>query len=175
MKTNHFWKVVDPLLYGKYQRTYYAQTDNLNNLICSQLCVLLNAETIFRTFAEILQSDVTSIRFASVLVRVLHTILITSAELFELRTQLKDIQNEVCSCVVFKHKERGFSSFYASEIRIAFPVPVPMLGALPSFDIVTLFAGTMLPACIRTRYYIVSGMFYGIETCLIDSIAGFGL
>lgn len=63
--------------------------------IYRQLCVLLNAETIFRTFAEILQSDGTKIRFASQLVRVLHTILITSAELFELRNQLKDIRNEV--------------------------------------------------------------------------------
>lgn len=60
----------------------------------SQLCVLLNAETIYRTFAEVLQSEATNIRFAAVMVRVLHTILVTSSELFELRSQLKDIRNE---------------------------------------------------------------------------------
>lgn len=63
------------------------------SFIIRQLCILLNAETIFRTFAEHLSTDTVNIKFASVMVRVLHTILVTSAELFELRSQLKDIRN----------------------------------------------------------------------------------
>lgn len=64
------------------------------SFIIRQLCILLNAETVFRTFAEHLSTDTVNIKFASVMVRVLHTILVTSAELFELRSQLKDIRNE---------------------------------------------------------------------------------
>lgn len=61
--------------------------------IIRKLCELLNAETVFRTFAEHLSADQANIKFTSVMVRVMHTILITSPELFELRQQLKDIRN----------------------------------------------------------------------------------
>lgn len=60
-----------------------------------QLCVLLNAEFIYRTFAEIILEETVNVKFASIMVRTLHTILITSSELFELRSQLKDIRDEV--------------------------------------------------------------------------------
>lgn len=57
--------------------------------------MLLNAEFIYRTFAEIISEQTVNVKFASIMVRTLHTILITSSELFELRSQLKDIRNEV--------------------------------------------------------------------------------
>lgn len=69
--------------------------ENRGSLIIRQLCVLLNAEFIYRTFAEIISAETVNIRFASKMVRTLHTILITSSELFDLRTMLKDIRNEV--------------------------------------------------------------------------------
>ncbi|XP_064551155.1 protein VAC14 homolog [Drosophila montana] len=64
------------------------------SLIIRQLCVLLNAEYIYRTFAEIIAEEVPNLKFASTVVRLLNNILLTSTELFELRTSLRDISNE---------------------------------------------------------------------------------
>lgn len=62
--------------------------------ISRQLCVLLNAEYIYRTFAEILSEEDTNIKFASTMVRTLNTILLTTSELFDLRNSLRDIRTE---------------------------------------------------------------------------------
>jgi vacuole morphology and inheritance protein 14 len=58
--------------------------------------VLLNSEDIYRTMSEILLHE-EDLRFASVMVETLNTILLTSSELFELRTKLKDLKTEVSS------------------------------------------------------------------------------
>lgn len=58
--------------------------------IVRQLCVLLNAEDIYRTLSEILLVE-KKLDFASTMVDILNTILLTSAELYDLRTQLKEI------------------------------------------------------------------------------------
>lgn len=67
--------------------------ENRGSLIIRQLCVLLNAEYIYRTFAEIITNENINIRFASTMVRTLNMILLTSSELFDLRNSLKDIRN----------------------------------------------------------------------------------
>ena len=56
--------------------------------------MLLNSEDIYRTLSEILLHE-EDLRFASVMVETLNTILLTSSELFELRTKLKDLKTEV--------------------------------------------------------------------------------
>jgi vacuole morphology and inheritance protein 14 len=58
--------------------------------------VLLNSEDIYRTMSEILLHE-EDLRFASVMVESLNTILLTSSELFDLRTKLKDLKTEVSS------------------------------------------------------------------------------
>ncbi|KAL9897553.1 protein VAC14 homolog [Glossina fuscipes fuscipes] len=68
--------------------------DNRASLIIRQLCVLLNAEYIYLTFSEIIAEEVTNLKFASVIVRLLNSILLTSSELFELRNVLRDIPSE---------------------------------------------------------------------------------
>lgn len=70
---------------------------NLNQfqILFSQLCILLNAEVIYRIFAEIIFEETSNLKFASTMVRTLNTILFTTSELFELRMHLKDITNEV--------------------------------------------------------------------------------
>lgn len=73
--------------FGPFTRCYFSNF--------RQLCTLLNAEFIYRTFAEIIFEETVNVKFASIMVRTLHTILITSSELFDLRSQLKDIRNEV--------------------------------------------------------------------------------
>lgn len=69
-----------------------------------QLCVMLSAEDIYRTLAELLQQEENLI-FASEMVQTLSSILLTSKELFTLRIQLKDLatpvifRNRICVCV----------------------------------------------------------------------------
>ncbi|PNF35433.1 VAC14-like protein [Cryptotermes secundus] len=67
--------------------------------IIRQLCVLLNSEDIYRTLSEILLHE-EDLKFASNMVETLNTILLTSSELFELRTKLKDLKTEE-SCLLF--------------------------------------------------------------------------
>lgn len=59
--------------------------------IIRQLCLLLNAENIFHSMADILLKE-EDLKFASTMVQTLNTILLTSAELFQLRNQLKDLR-----------------------------------------------------------------------------------
>ncbi|XP_061905769.1 protein VAC14 homolog [Entelurus aequoreus] len=59
--------------------------------IIRQLCLLLHAENIFHSMADILLKE-EDLKFASTMVQTLNTILLTSAELFELRNQLKDLR-----------------------------------------------------------------------------------
>lgn len=69
--------------------------ENRGALVIRKLCVLLNAEYIYRTFAEIITEENSNIKFASTMVRTLNMILLTSSELFELRNLVKDITNAV--------------------------------------------------------------------------------
>ncbi|NXC39738.1 VAC14 protein, partial [Penelope pileata] len=59
--------------------------------IIRQLCLLLNAENIFHSMADILLRE-EDLKFASTMVHTLNTILLTSSELFPLRNQLKDLR-----------------------------------------------------------------------------------
>jgi len=83
---------------------------------CRQLCLLLNAEDVYSCCSEILigENDVT---FASHMIQTLSTILLTSSELFELRTQLKELSTEVprltCMrssvvCIHFRYERVSF-------------------------------------------------------------------
>jgi vacuole morphology and inheritance protein 14 len=67
--------------------------DKRGMLIIKQLCALLNAEYIYRTFAEILFKEEQNSKFVSTMVRKLNSILFTASELFELRSSLRNIQN----------------------------------------------------------------------------------
>ncbi|KAI8491112.1 PtdIns(3,5)P(2) sythesis regulation factor [Branchiostoma belcheri] len=73
--------------------------ENRGSFIVRQLCLLLNAEAIFRALAEILLEE-EDLRFAAIMVQTLNSILLTSTELFELRTQLKDLKTKE-SCDLF--------------------------------------------------------------------------
>uniref|UniRef100_A0A8C2FY65 Protein VAC14 homolog n=1 Tax=Cyprinus carpio TaxID=7962 RepID=A0A8C2FY65_CYPCA len=67
--------------------------------IIRQLCLLLHAENIFHSMADILLKE-EDLKFASTMVQTLNTILLTSAELFQLRNQLKDLRTQE-SCALF--------------------------------------------------------------------------
>lgn len=55
---------------------------------------MLNAEDVYRTLAEILLQE-RDLKFASLMVEQLNMILLTSSELYELRTSLKDLETQV--------------------------------------------------------------------------------
>ena len=59
-----------------------------------QLCLLLSAEDIYGCCSEIL-IDEDDVGFASRMIQTLSSILLTSSELFELRTLLKELSTEV--------------------------------------------------------------------------------
>ncbi|KAL4247019.1 VAC14 family protein [Abortiporus biennis] len=61
------------------------------SLIIRQLCLNLNTERIYRTFAEILEKE-EDLEFASKMVEKLNMILITSPELAEFRRRLKSLE-----------------------------------------------------------------------------------
>ncbi|MCJ8734448.1 hypothetical protein PDJAM_G00235580 [Pangasius djambal] len=74
--------------------------------IIRQLCLLLHAENIFHSMADILLKE-EDLKFASTMVQTLNTILLTSAELFQLRNQLKDLRTPLC---LLLHAENIFHS-----------------------------------------------------------------
>lgn len=73
--------------------------ENRGAFIIRQLCLLLNAENIFHSMADILLKE-EDLKFASTMIQTLNTILLTSAELFQLRNQLKDLRTPE-SCTLF--------------------------------------------------------------------------
>lgn len=75
--------------------------------IIRQLCVMLSAEDIYRTLAELLQEE-ENLTFASEMVQTLSSILLTSKELFCLRLQLKQLDT-VESCDLFVKLYRSWS------------------------------------------------------------------
>ncbi|KAM7271617.1 hypothetical protein ACFE04_030831 [Oxalis oulophora] len=69
-------------------RTDHSLLEKRGTLIICRLCVLLNAERVYREFSTILV-DESDLEFASVMVQALNLILLTSSELYELRDLLK--------------------------------------------------------------------------------------
>ncbi|CAG9861104.1 unnamed protein product [Phyllotreta striolata] len=74
-------------------RENYRLLDERGSFIIRQLCVLLNAEKIYRTLAEILKKEI-NLKFASIMVEHLNMILLTSSELYDMRNNLKDLLTE---------------------------------------------------------------------------------
>ncbi|KAL0968548.1 hypothetical protein UPYG_G00268270 [Umbra pygmaea] len=72
--------------------------ENRGAFIIRQLCLLLHAENIFHSMADILLKE-EDLKFASTMVQTLNTILLTSAELFQLRNQLKDLRTQESSAL----------------------------------------------------------------------------
>lgn len=60
--------------------------------IIRELCILLSAEDIYKTLAEILLEE-SNLSFARTMIQTLNVILLTSSELFDLRNKLKDLES----------------------------------------------------------------------------------
>lgn len=77
-------------------------------LFYRQLCLLLNAEDIYRAMSEILLQE-SDFQFASLMVRYLNMILLTSSELFDLRDQLRELATAVSRVITFFFFHFGLS------------------------------------------------------------------
>lgn len=66
----------------------------INFKFCRQICGLLNSNDIYRTLSTFLLEE-ENLKFTSVMVGTLNTILLTSPELYDLRTQLRDVEKQV--------------------------------------------------------------------------------
>uniref|UniRef100_A0A069DWW3 Protein VAC14 homolog n=2 Tax=Triatominae TaxID=70999 RepID=A0A069DWW3_9HEMI len=67
--------------------------EDRGSFIIRQLCALMSAEDIYKRTADVLRGE-EDVKFAHVMVDTLNTILLTSSELFHLRNQLKNKENE---------------------------------------------------------------------------------
>ncbi|XP_072374679.1 protein VAC14 homolog isoform X3 [Scyliorhinus torazame] len=86
--------------------------------IIRQLCLLLNAENIFHSMAEILHRE-EDLKFASTMVQTLNSILLTSTELFQLRNQLKDLRTTE-SCNLFCGLYRSWCHNPVATVSLCF-------------------------------------------------------
>ncbi|XP_068116129.1 protein VAC14 homolog isoform X1 [Hyperolius riggenbachi] len=86
--------------------------------IIRQLCLLLNAENIFHSMADILLRE-EDLKFASTMVQNLNSILLTSSELFQLRSQLKDLQTTE-SCNLFCCLYRSWCHSPVATVSLCF-------------------------------------------------------
>ncbi|XP_060945975.1 protein VAC14 homolog [Limanda limanda] len=92
--------------------------ENRGAFIIRQLCLLLHAENIFHSMADILLKE-EDLKFASTMVQTLNTILLTSAELFQLRNQLKDLRSQE-SCALFRCLYRSWCHNPVATVSLCF-------------------------------------------------------
>ena len=93
--------------------------ENKGSFIIRQLCVLLSSEDIYRSMSELLVLE-ENLKFARVMVETLSTILLTSSELFELRSKLKDLSASD-SCQLFCCLYQVKSAFYETSEKYLLP------------------------------------------------------
>nr|XP_022343635.1 protein VAC14 homolog isoform X2 [Crassostrea virginica] len=95
----YFSKFMSRLLEMFRKERQLLEPDERGYFIIRHLCQLLTAEDIFKSFSQIIV-DEPDVGFACKIVQTLNTILLTSTELFELRTQLKNLETQG-SCALF--------------------------------------------------------------------------
>ena len=114
--------------------------ESKGSFIIRQLCVLLSSEDIYRSMSELLVMEA-NLRFARVMVETLSTILLTSSELFELRSKLKDLTSSE-SCQLFCCL---YQTWCHSQVSTSYPT-LPHLISLNLIQIATL-ALCLLAGC----------------------------
>lgn len=77
-----------------------------------QLCVLLNAEDIYKALSKILLQE-KNLKFVATMVDVLNTILLTSAELYDLRLQLRNFNKPVSLTILLVWSKNSYGTTVA--------------------------------------------------------------
>ncbi|XP_042294685.1 protein VAC14 homolog isoform X2 [Sceloporus undulatus] len=130
--------------------------------IIRQLCLLLNAENIFHSMADILLRE-EDLKFASTMVHTLNTILLTSSELFQLRNQLKDLKT-----LNYKHAYDLIQKFGDLEVTVDFLIEVDKLVQLIECPIFTYLRLQLLD--VKSNPYLIKAL-YGLLMLLPQSSA----
>uniref|UniRef100_A0A8C9G3S5 Protein VAC14 homolog n=1 Tax=Pavo cristatus TaxID=9049 RepID=A0A8C9G3S5_PAVCR len=134
--------------------------------IIRQLCLLLNAENIFHSMADILLRE-EDLKFASTMVHTLNTILLTSSELFQLRNQLKDLRTPVRAPGVPLGGDRDTLSGDL-EVTVDFLTEVDKLVQLIECPIFTYLRLQLLD--VKNNPYLIKAL-YGLLMLLPQSSA----
>ncbi|KAG7097322.1 hypothetical protein E1B28_004681 [Marasmius oreades] len=92
--------------------------ENRGSFIIRQLCLNLNTERIYRTFAEILEKE-DDLEFASVIVQKLNMILITSPELTDFRKRLKSLETRTDKRCLQRYIGRGVTMLLQSFLCVS--------------------------------------------------------
>ncbi|XP_053305099.1 protein VAC14 homolog isoform X2 [Spea bombifrons] len=158
--------------------------------IIRQLCLLLNAENIFHSMADILLRE-EDLKFASTMVQNLNSILLTSSELFQLRSQLNDLRTlesrnlfcclyrswchnpvaTVSLCFLtqnYKHAYRLIQKFGDLEVTVDFLTEVDKLVQLIECPIFTYLRLQLLD--VENHPYLIRAL-YGLLMLLPQSSA----
>ncbi|KAA1126559.1 hypothetical protein PGTUg99_027624 [Puccinia graminis f. sp. tritici] len=109
--------------------------ESRGNLIVRILCKNLNAERIYKSFAEYLEAD-EDLEFASSMVQNLTLIMITSPELSDMRRKLKQLETKE-SVQLFTHLYRSFSHNPISTLTLCLLCPMAYEHA---FHLLTILA-----------------------------------
>ncbi|KAK2975903.1 hypothetical protein RJ640_027537 [Escallonia rubra] len=143
------------------------QTDNSllekrGALIIRRLCVLLDAERVYRELSKILEGE-TDLDFASIMVQALNLILLTSSELSELRDLLKQ-------SLTYQHASSVIQSLVEEDINVKFLVQLDKLIHLLETPI---FAYLRLQLLEPGRYTWLLKALYGLLMLLPQQSAAF--
>ncbi len=126
--------------------------DSRGSLIIRQLCLNLNTERIYRTFAEILEKE-EDLEFASVMVQKLNMILITSPELADFRRRLKSLETRVSVLLIIRRQKLLIdrTARWAGTVHDSVPVMVPQCCC----RVLAMSARSGVRACIESPLHIV--------------------
>ncbi|CDW58889.1 protein VAC14 [Trichuris trichiura] len=95
--------------------------------IIRQLCVVLDAEDVFQTLAVLLNAE-DDMAFATQVVQVLNSILLTAPELFNLRCKLKETFSNQTEATLRLEDNVFFSSYFLSGVDSTVHLFVSLLG-----------------------------------------------
>lgn len=90
--------------------------EDRSSFIIRQLCLLLSADDVYRCCAEILLLEA-DLKFAAGMIRILSTNLLTSTELYELRSLLKELKSKE-SCTLFCSLYRAWCHSPVSTVSL---------------------------------------------------------
>ena len=123
--------------------------ESKGSFIIRQLCVLLSSEDIYRSMSELLVME-ENLKFARVMVETLSTILLTSSELFDLRSKLKELVSSE-SCQLFCCLYQTWCHSQVSKSNVIFsenPIYNLISHRLPASPCVSWLGATLTPGTL---------------------------
>jgi len=116
MQNKYFTKFIVNLL--RVFSTDRHLLEDRGTFIIRELCILLSAEDIYKTLANILLEE-QNLSFACTMIQTLNVILLTSSELFDLRNKLRHLDSPVSTlCTSYSISLQNFIHIIEHKILI---------------------------------------------------------